>query len=163
MRWRATRVLVFAGASACGGIGTGGLLQPPASDPAASATEYGATGAGGAAGPDADATATSGPSVAATSDAATDAMVPAAIDAPFEAALDGGGHNDAPATDAGADDPVETDGATSCVELSQCCERLIVAPPLAAACYLSTQTSDSGSAGTCISTLAGLRDSGLCP
>jgi hypothetical protein len=64
-------------------------------------------------------------------------------------------------SDGSAADRADLDAETPCAALAQCCSRLIVAPPLAAACYVTTQS--DGGAGACGSTLATFQDSGLCP
>jgi hypothetical protein len=66
--------------------------------------------------------------------------------------------------DAAAEAMAVGDGAQSpCARLVTCCQSLIVAPPLALACYAGAQQADGGDAGTCEITLASLGDAGLCP
>jgi hypothetical protein len=89
--------------------------------------------------------------------------MPFDTDASFNTSLDGGGVVAPIPVDAGADGRIEADGDTPCGALLQCCGRLVLAPPLAATCYLSAQAADGGNAGACGSTLASLQDSGLCP
>jgi hypothetical protein len=49
----------------------------------------------------------------------------------------------------------------SCAQLMQCCNRLLLTPPLAAACLVSERAADGGEA-SCASSLAKFRSSGLC-
>jgi hypothetical protein len=125
-----------------------------------------ADASGGTSGADDDATfgssaeaAASASSEAATTDAAM------RTDTPVDGSLDDGGGNAPTPTPsvAAVDGSIETDGDTPCGALLQCCGRLVVAPPLAAACYLSAQAADGGDAGACGPTLASFQDSGLCP
>jgi hypothetical protein len=50
-----------------------------------------------------------------------------------------------------------------CGKLTQCCGGLVFAPPLAAACYAPTVQVEGGAAPSCVSTLEGFREAGLCP
>jgi hypothetical protein len=78
--------------------------------------------------------------------------------------------SDAPSFADAADSSVETgpdaggDGASACVQLTQCCDGLIMAgapPPILAACLL--QQSDGGDAGACDVLLGGFVSAGICP
>jgi hypothetical protein len=158
-------VLVLAGASACGGVGLSGLLQPAGPDaaeaPAETAANVEADASGGASWADDDAA--FGANAEAAASASSDAAMPAATDASFDGSLDEGGGVAPTPQDAGADGRIETEGDTPCSALLQCCGRLVLVGPLAAACYLSAEAADGGNAGTCGSTLASFQDSGLCP
>jgi hypothetical protein len=157
--WRRASLVALAGASACGGIGMNGLLLPSGSDNGAGPDNAGGEtmGDGSAAAEDAALDA----AVQGTAPASTDATVPPATvpaqAASIDASLDGGGPGLDGPTPADAGAGVETDGDTPCDELVQCCARLAWASPVVTGCYLS------GNDSTCTSTLANLRDSGLCP
>jgi hypothetical protein len=158
---RAVRLGAFLVAvSACGGLSTAGLL-PQALDAGGGRAPGGAQiDAGGLAqGYDDEASAgfTLSPPQAVEAGPAS---------SPSDASSDGDGDAayilPGPAPDASAADSADLDAETPCGALTQCCSHLIVAPPLAAACYVSAQ-SDGGGAGGCGFTLATFRDSGLCP
>ncbi len=145
-----TRILALIGVSACGGLGTSGLL------PLAVGTD-GGRALGGA-------QSEGGPAPRYNDDASVglELSPPVAVDASSPADASADVHGDGAyvhPSDASAANP--TDSATPCGELAQCCSRLILAPPLAAACYVTAQ-SDGGAAG-CGSTLATFHDAGLCP
>jgi hypothetical protein len=159
--------LVFAGACACGGIGFNGLLQSLGPDGGEGPPETAeADAAGGTSSVDDAATFGSSPEAPVSF---MDAAMPtdAGADVSVDGSLEGGGDGTPtpPATPSGTatDGGTETDSDTPCGVLLQCCERLVLAPPLAAACYLSAQATDGGDAGTCGSALTGFQDSGLCP
>jgi hypothetical protein len=153
-----TWVLALVWASACGGLSTAGLLQGTGAD--------GGRALGGGA-----QNSEGGPSLG-YDDASTVLVLtpPQAMDAqplhsPLDASADTSGDEPhvSPAllSDGAVADRADLDADTPCGALAQCCSRLILAPPLAAACYVSAGA--DGGAGTCASTLATFQDSGLCP
>jgi hypothetical protein len=162
--WRTTveipvELLALIAVSACGGLSTAGLLARGIGADGGSALGAAQTGEGGPApGYDDDAWAGLALSPLQAADAS-----PASSPADASADIDGdGAHTPSGSpSDASAADRVDLDAETPCGALSQCCSRLIVAPPLAAACYLSAQS--DGGAGGCGSALATFQDSGLCP
>ena len=154
-----TRMLALVGVSACGGLGTVGLLTQANGTDGGRALGVAQLGDAGVA-----------PSYNEDASSGLELSPPLLVDAapaasPVDGSVDvqGDGVSVVPGrpSDASAADRADLDAETPCGALAQCCSRLIVAPPLAAACYLTAQ-SDGGSAG-CGSTLATFQDSGLCP
>ncbi|MGH7438439.1 MAG: PilZ domain-containing protein [Polyangiaceae bacterium] len=148
-----TQLLALAAVSACGGLSTAGLLLPGA-------------GADGGRAPVGAQIAEDGAARNYDDDASAGfALSPLqAVDAgPADAAADVDGAYMPAAHDSEAStaDGADLDAETPCVALAECCSRLIVAPPLAAACYVTAQS--DGAAGGCGASLATFRDSGLCP
>jgi hypothetical protein len=154
-----TRMLALVGVSACGGLGTAGLLTQAAGTDGGRALGGAQIGDGGAA-PSYNDDASSGfelsPPVLVDADPAS-----SPVDGSVDVHGDGAYVIPGRPSDASAADRADLDAETPCGALAQCCSRLIVAPPLAAACYVTAQ-SDGGAAG-CGSTLATFKDSGLCP
>jgi|SRR5580704_13642215 hypothetical protein len=155
--------LVLGGACACGGIGFSGLLQSHGPDGGEEQPETAEADAGsGTSSADDDAAFGSSTQAPVSSSADAAMRTDEGADVSVDRSLDGSGDTPTPPGDA-TDGSIETDSDTPCGVLLQCCQRLVVAPPLAAACYLSAQATDGGDAGTCGSALASFQDSGLCP
>ena len=152
-----TAILALVAMSACGGLSTAGLLPLAIGADGGRPLGVAQIGEGGPApGYDDDASV----SLALSPPQAVDAE-PASTPADASAGGDGAYIHPGGPSDASAADSADLDAETPCGALAQCCSRLIVAPPLAAACYVSAQS--DGAAGGCESTLATFQDSGLCP
>ncbi len=170
MCWR-TCCFLLVSSAACGGFNTAGLLPLLKADggspgPADTTSSGGGGGSGGAATDDSSPVLDLGSqdAGATTSDAAPP---------PMDASLDAPGSDSTPPDhaprgpqDAEAADATTADGPAAsgpCAELTACCGHLVIAPPLAAACYAPTVQGDAGNASSCVSTLVSFRDAGLCP
>jgi hypothetical protein len=154
-----TQILALVAVSACGGLSTAGLLQQAIGADGGTALGGAQIGEGDPAlGYDDDASAgfAFSPPQAVDADPAS-----SPADASADVDVDGAYILPGRPSDASATDRADLDAETPCGALAQCCSRLIVAPPLAAACYVSAQS--DGAAGGCGATLATFQDSGLCP
>ncbi len=173
MCWR-TCCFLLGSSAACGGFNTAGLLpllkaDAGSPDPADTMSSGGGAGAGGAAATD-DGSALldlGGQDAGGTSsEAAPRPATDASLDSDAAADSTPADHPPKGSRDGEADDAAFADGPPSsgpCAELTACCGRLVIAPPLAAACYAPTVQGDAGNASSCVSTLVSFRDAGLCP
>jgi hypothetical protein len=77
-------------------------------------------------------------------------------------AVDANGGTDASSMDV-QQNHFEAEASAACGQLTKCCSHLVVPPPFAVACRLSSYEPDGGDGGTCDSILGVLQDAGLCP
>ena len=156
-------------AAACGGFNTAGLLpeRPDAGRPGEAETGAGAGAGSGAdlAGDDGGALHLAMPDEADASSSAAPPSADASDDARASTfgPLDGAAREGSFTGVGDAADGAPVDMSTPCGDLTRCCGNLVIAPPLAAACYAPTFASDAGNGPACKSTLESFRDAGLCP